>query len=187
MLQVDTFTARQYSHLYHVRLAYATPNLAVYWGILLISQSKPWKPCCHACRVKALVRIQNKEASSHAATSSSAAEYLTAHDYSWMVKAMDQLGIARQVSGAWGPWCCCVGLWVSFSGCVSWWGACRMVYTDCTHVPAIATCTPAYSQECAQGCGCATSNSAAMEFQVHNCCSQPARPERILASLRCTA
>lgn len=58
----------------------------------------PCEPYRHACRTKALVRIQNKETSSSAGTSSSAAEFLTAHDYSWMVKAMDQLGIARQVS-----------------------------------------------------------------------------------------
>lgn len=44
------------------------------------------------------MRIQAKENSSAAGSSSSATDFLTAHDYSWMIQAMDQLGIARQVS-----------------------------------------------------------------------------------------
>jgi hypothetical protein len=48
-----------------------------------------------ARRDKALVRIQNKEVSSSSATT--AAEFMAAHDYTWMLKAMDQLSMARQV------------------------------------------------------------------------------------------
>lgn len=45
---------------------------------------------------KALVRIQTKEEAGSSATTSSSS-FLTANDYSWMIKAMDQLSVARQV------------------------------------------------------------------------------------------
>jgi hypothetical protein len=47
------------------------------------------------CRRKALVRILNKETSS--ASTSNVSDLLTAHDFSWLIQAMEQLGIARQV------------------------------------------------------------------------------------------
>lgn len=98
-------------------LAYVHPkSLQRQWSALSSSQLQPCKllnSCCRDCRAKALVRIQNKENSSSAATSSSAAEFLTTHDYSWMVKAMDQLGIARQVGVGWGFHDCAVVFFAS--------------------------------------------------------------------------
>lgn len=41
------------------------------------------------------MRIQNKETST--ASTSNVSDLLTAHDFSWLVQAMEQLGIARQV------------------------------------------------------------------------------------------
>lgn len=42
------------------------------------------------------MRIQTKEEAGSSATTSSSS-FLTANDYSWMIKAMDQLSVARQV------------------------------------------------------------------------------------------
>lgn len=46
------------------------------------------------------MRIHNKETNSSASPSASS-DFVTANDYSWLIKAMDQLSVARQVRGLW--------------------------------------------------------------------------------------
>lgn len=75
------------------------------------------------CRRKALVRIQNKETS--CASTSNVSDLLTAHDFSWLVQAMEQLGIARQVSMAVGVARPC-GRASCICGCPGWQCACTV-------------------------------------------------------------